>query len=156
MDQHDQMRARNPGDRRDVPDQIVVELEERRIDRVGCADLEQRVAVGRRPHDRFGADIAGAARPVVDDDGLAETLREPLADQTHEDVTGAAGREPNHDANRPRRIGLRSCNERNGRKRGSTRCQMQKSPADKSYGIPSLTRRRCANGSDIERTAQRA
>src|SRR3954471_18353555 len=42
MDQHDQMRARNPRDRRDVPDQIEVDLEERRIDRVGCADLEQR------------------------------------------------------------------------------------------------------------------
>ena len=93
------------------------------LTRVRCADLEQRVAVGRRPHDRFGADIAGAPRPVVDDDGLAETLREPLADQTHEDVTGAAGREPNHYANRPRGIGLRSCNERNGRERGSARCQ---------------------------------
>ena len=89
------MRPRNPGNRRDVPDEIVVELlVERRIDRVGCADLEQCVAVGRRAHDRFGADIAAAPRPVVDDDGLAEPLREPLADQTHEDVTGAAGRNP--------------------------------------------------------------
>ena len=136
MDQHDQMRARNPGDRRDVPDQIEVELEERRIDRMRCADLEQRVAVGRRAHDRFGADIAGAARPVVDDDGLAEPLREPLADQAREDVTGAAGREADHDAHRPRRIGLRPCNERHGRKRGSTRCQMQKVSAGKSHGIP--------------------
>ena len=52
-----------------------------------CADLEQRVAVGRRAHDRFGADIAAAARPVVDDDGLAEPLRQPLTDQAREEVT---------------------------------------------------------------------
>ena len=103
MDQHDQMRARNPSDRRDVPDHIEVEIEERRIDRMRCADLEQRVAVGRRAHDRFGADVAGAAGPVVDDDGLTEPLREPLADQAREHVTGAAGREADHDAHRSRR-----------------------------------------------------
>ena len=131
--------ARNPRDRREVPDQIVVELEERCIDRVGCADLEQRVAVGRRPHDRFGGDIAGAPRPVVDDDGLTETLRQPLADQTREHVTGAAGREADHDAHRPRWIGLRPRSERHRRKRGSTRCQMQKVSAGKFYGIPSLS-----------------
>jgi hypothetical protein len=96
MDQHDQMRARNPRDRRDVPDQIVVELEERRIDRVGCADLEQRVAVGRRAHDRFGADIAGASRPVVVCPAGPDALR-PSTERPARDVDDDADvPTPNH------------------------------------------------------------
>jgi hypothetical protein len=38
------------------------------VDRLRCADQEQRVAVRRRMGDRFGADIAAGARPIVDDE----------------------------------------------------------------------------------------
>jgi hypothetical protein len=86
--------------------EIEVELvEERRIDRIKCADEEERVSVGRRPNDRLGGDVAGAAWPVVDDELLAETLRQPLTDQASRYVGCAAGGKADDDAPRPRRIG---------------------------------------------------
>ncbi len=57
---------------------------------VGRAGREQRVAVGRRAHDRFGADIAAGARPVFDDDRLPQPLLQLGADQPHQDVADAA------------------------------------------------------------------
>jgi hypothetical protein len=38
-------------------------------------------------------------------------------------------------AHRPRRIGLRPSNARDGRQRGSARCQMQKISAGKFHGV---------------------
>jgi hypothetical protein len=34
---------------------------------------EDRVSVRRRAYDRFGADITGGTRPVLDDEGLARS-----------------------------------------------------------------------------------
>ena len=114
-------------DRRDVADEIEIELVvERRVDRVRRADQEERVAVRRRAHDRLGGDIAAGARPVLDDEWLAEPLRQPLTDQAREDVGRAAGGKADDDAHRPRRIGLRPGDARYGRERGGTRCQMQR------------------------------
>ena len=79
-------------DRRDVADEIEIELVvERRVDRVRSRDQEERVAVGGRTHDRLGADIAAGARPVLDDEWLAEPLRQPLTHQARDDVGRAAG-----------------------------------------------------------------
>ena len=84
--------ADDAGDRRDVADEIEIELVvERRVDRVRRTDQQQRVAVGGRAHDRLGADVAAGARPVLDDEWLAEPLRQPLPDQAREDVGRAAG-----------------------------------------------------------------
>ena len=44
-------------------------------------------------------------------------------------------RKADDDAHRPRRIGLRPCDTRDGRERGSARCQMQKLPAGKFHGV---------------------
>ena len=55
---------------------------------------QQRVAVRRRAHDRFGGDIAAGARPVVDHDRLAQPLRQPLSDHAGNDVRRAARRRP--------------------------------------------------------------
>ena len=86
--------ANDARDRRDVADEIEIELVvERRVDRVRRSDKEERVAVRRRPHDRLGADIGAGARPVLDDEWLAEPLRQPLADQARDDVGPAARRE---------------------------------------------------------------
>src|SRR5262245_35114776 len=61
---------------RDIADEIEVELVvEGRVDRVRCSDIQERIAVGRRTHDRLSANIAGAARSIFDDEGLAEALR---------------------------------------------------------------------------------
>ena len=72
-------RADDARDRRDVADEIEIELVvERRVDRVGRSDQEQRIAVRWRTHDRLGGDIGAGARPVLDDEWLAEPLRQPL------------------------------------------------------------------------------
>jgi hypothetical protein len=82
---------------------------------------------GEEPtHDGLGADIAAATRPVVDNKLLAEPLRQPLSHQAREDVGRAARRERHDDAHRPRRIGLRKSEARDGRERGGTRGQVQK------------------------------
>src|SRR5215813_195380 len=105
---HDKWCADNASDWRDIADEIVVELVvECRIDRVPCANNEQRVAVGRGTHDRLGADIASATRPVVDNKLLAEALRQRLTYQAREDVARTRRSEGHDQMHRPRRIGLR-------------------------------------------------
>jgi hypothetical protein len=52
-------------------------------------------------HDRLGGDIAAGARPVLDDEWLAEPLRQPLTDQTREDVVRPASGKADDDAHRP-------------------------------------------------------
>ena len=90
-------------------------LVERRVHRIGRGDQQKRVAVGWRAHDRLGGDIGGGAGAVLDDELLAQTLRQPWRREASEDVGGAAGRKTNDDAHRPRRIGLR---KRHSRQRG--------------------------------------
>src|SRR5262245_17831741 len=69
---HDDGRADDARDRRYVADQIVVELVvERRVDGVVGGYQEERIAVGRCTHDRFGADIAAATWAVFYDEWLA-------------------------------------------------------------------------------------
>ena len=83
------------------------------------------MAIRRGTHDRLGSDIAGRAEPVLDDEWLAKTFREPFTYQTCENVGRATGGKTRHDAHRPRRIGLRPSDARDGRQRGSARGQMQ-------------------------------
>ena len=83
---------------------------------------DQRIAVGRGPHDEFGADVAASARFVVDHERLLQSLRELLPDAPRKDVGRAAGGERDHGAYRPGRISLgmrdngktgqRNCRER--------------------------------------------
>src|SRR5262249_12340386 len=125
---HDKWCADNASDWRDIADEIEIELlVECRIDRVETTDQEKRVAVCGRTHCGLGADIAAATRPVVDNELLAEALRQPLSDQARGDV-GRAGRGEWHDqTHRSRRIGLRPRDPRYCRqRRGSARGQMQK------------------------------
>src|SRR5207237_8611652 len=107
-------------------DELEVELAiEHRLDRVTRSDQQERIAVGRRTHDRLGADIAAGAWPVLDDKWLAEPLRQPLTHQAREDVLRAARGKADDDTHRPRWITLRPCGPRDGRERGSARGQMQ-------------------------------
>src|SRR5215468_6526441 len=94
---------------------------------------KQRMAVGRCTRHGLGGDLPLGARSVLDDEWLAETLRQPLTNQAREDVGWAAGRKADHDADRSRRIDLRPSEARHGRQRGSTRGQMQKSSAGKFH-----------------------
>ena len=72
-------------------------------------DQMERIAVCRRAHDRFCANIATAARPVLDDELLTEVLRKPLSHKACDYVRSPTGRERDDDAYRPRWIGLRPC-----------------------------------------------
>ena len=61
---------------REVAEKIEIELfVERRVDRLCRTDHEQRVAVSGSAHDGLGADVAAAARPVLDHEWLAKPLR---------------------------------------------------------------------------------
>src|SRR5262245_58477271 len=127
MYHHDEACANDASDRRNVANEIEIELVvERRVSRVERTDREQRVAVGRGTHDRLGGDVAAGSRTVVDDERLTEPLREPLTDQARRDVRTASGREADNDAYWPRRISLRASDARGGRQRGRTCGQMQK------------------------------
>ena len=97
--------AHDARDRRDVADEIEIELVvERRVDRVRRNDQEKRVAVRRRTHDRLGGDIAAGAGPVLDDEWLAEPLRQPLTHQARDDV-GRAARRQSRRSSAPAAIG---------------------------------------------------
>jgi len=87
------------------------------------------VTIRRRVHHRLGGDIGARARPVLNDELLAEPIRKPLTHQARESVSRAAGREADNDSHRSRRIGLRPCDARYGWKRRRARSQMQKSAA---------------------------
>ena len=124
---HDVGIAADAGDRRDVADEIVIQLVvERRIDRVGKRRQQQRLPVGRRLDHRLGGDTAAAADPVLDDERLAEPIGQPLRHQARQNVGRAAGAKADQQAHRPRRIGLRASEPRRERKPNGARCQMQK------------------------------
>jgi hypothetical protein len=126
-------------DRRDVADKIEAKLlVERRVDRDRRADREQGVAVGGRAHDRLGGDVGGGTDPVVNHERLPQTLRQPVTDQSRQDVLRAARSRADDDAHQARRVGLRRHDPRHGRQRGSARGQMQKSSAGKFYFKSSL------------------
>ena len=72
---------------RDALDQV------RRDDQRPERGDEEGVAIGRRALDPRGADGAGGAGLVLDDEGLPEGLRELRADRAGDRVGGAAGRE---------------------------------------------------------------
>ena len=102
---HHQGRADDARNRGDIADEIVIELlVERCIDRVRHGEHDKRVAVRRRAHGHFGADVGGGAGPVLDDEWLSEPLGQPLADEAREDVVCATGRKSGNQAHRPARI----------------------------------------------------
>ena len=116
--------------RRDVARKIVVEFSvERDVDRMRGRDHEQRVAVRRRIHDCLGGDIAAGAGAVLDDELLAEPLRQALTHEPRQDVGDTAGRIADDQFHGPRGISPSRCDTRKNRERGSARGQIQKSTA---------------------------
>jgi hypothetical protein len=89
-------------DRPDVADQIEIEFViECRVDRVCRADQEECVTVGGSARDRLHTDIAASTPPVLDDEWLAQPLRQPLSHQACRYVGRAARRIADDDAYRP-------------------------------------------------------
>src|SRR5829696_6727387 len=74
-------------------------------------DEAERVAVGGRPRQLEGADVAAGAALVVGHKRLAEALRELVADHATHDIVATAGRGGNdetHRPGRPRSLGARA------------------------------------------------
>src|SRR5262245_30805799 len=94
------------------------------------------MAVGGRTRHCLDGDVARSTRPVLDDEWLAETLRQPLTNQAREDVRRAARGEADNDAHRSRRIGLRPRDTRSRWQYGRARGQMQKISAGKFHSEP--------------------
>jgi hypothetical protein len=95
----------------------------------------ERVTVGRCAGDATNRKGAACARHVLDDDRLTEKRLHPFGEIARDHV-GRTSRGIGHDdGDRPRRIGLRPCNARNGRECGSTGGQMQKSTAGKFHSV---------------------
>jgi len=73
--QHNERRAHDNCDWRYVADKVEIEFfEQCRVDGVRRTDREQRVAVGRRPHNHFGANVPGGTGPILYDKLLTKPL----------------------------------------------------------------------------------
>src|SRR5260221_6911292 len=76
IDRHEIRAAADARDRRNVADELEIELlVQRRVHCVREAGKQERIAVPDCPHDRFGADIAAGARSILDHEWLPEPLR---------------------------------------------------------------------------------
>jgi hypothetical protein len=89
------------------------------------------MAVRRRTHDSFSADIAPGARSVFNDELLAKARRELLPQEPCDDVRRGAGKRADDHAHRSRRVGLRARNGRACSQSDRHCCQDQKAPAGK-------------------------
>jgi hypothetical protein len=119
--------ARHRGHRGNLPNEIELEVVvKRHVPCVGGRGEKQRIAIRRCSHDRLRGNGATRAGPILDNELLAKTLRQPLSDEARVRVIDTARRKAGNDANRPRRIGLRPRDPRPGGNRDSTCGQMQK------------------------------
>src|SRR5262249_44205987 len=80
---------------------------EKAVDRKRRRSEQQGVAVRRRARDGLGADVAAGARPVVDNDLLAQQLRQASSDDTGRGVGASTGRERRDQPNGTVRVSLR-------------------------------------------------
>jgi hypothetical protein len=137
MHHHDEDVAADGCDRRDVAEENEREVvEEGRVDCAAQRDHDERIAIRRRSHDRLHGDIAAGAGSVVDDELLAEALRQPLADEARIDVVRPTGGEADDNTHRSRRIALRPSDPRHDRHSSRTRGQVQKPAAGKFHDGP--------------------
>src|SRR5262249_58943453 len=81
------------------------------------------------------ADAAARTRYILDDHGLAERHPHMLGEDARERIGGPARRVRHDNRDWPRRIGLRPCDTRQSRQRGSARRKMKKSTARQVHGV---------------------
>src|SRR5580693_3174447 len=136
IDRHDQRRALDAGDRRDVARKTEIEIGvERGVDRARGAGEQQRVAVGGRMRHHGGADVGAGAAAILDDDLLADPLRYCLRHEARNNVESAAGRNRYDQMHRPRRIGLGAGDIRQDRQRSGTGRKMQETTAGQLHVV---------------------
>src|SRR5262249_59635580 len=86
----------------------------------------------------LGADVVVAAGAVLDEEGLAELVRQPLRDQASREVGCAACGRGHKDADRSRGIGLSPRNARCCREGRDANREPEKSTALNVHGLPPL------------------
>ncbi len=90
------------GDRHEVIELVADLLIEREVEgHVAQAADQQRVAVGRRRGRRLGADQGARPGAVLDEEGLAHQLGQPVGEQPADVIVGAAGSDRYDDPDRP-------------------------------------------------------
>jgi hypothetical protein len=103
----DQRLARELDHRHQVFHRIEVQFVDLGAGGQGVGGGEDGVAVARLLGDEVGADVAVGAGAILDQEGLSEILRQPLAEEAGDEVERASGREGDDDAHRFRGPGLR-------------------------------------------------
>jgi hypothetical protein len=93
--------ARDECDRDEIFRRVIRKVrKERHVCRSrGAGRHRQRIAIGRRFRAELGAEYAGRAGAVVDDDLLTERLGEPLLYRARDEVRAATGREGDDETN---------------------------------------------------------
>ena len=100
-------------DRLNVADEIEAQLwVERCVDCVRHSRTKERVAIGGRPDNHLGSNIAASSQTVLDDNLLAEPFRQRLSDEAGGYVGSDTWRVAGDDVHRPCRIKLRRCDAR--------------------------------------------
>ena len=100
---HDDVgQPRGADHRHDVVHEVEIEIAvERGIDHVRGPNLQQCVAIRGGFGGRLGSDVAAGAGAVLNDELLAEAIRQPLTHQARLDVGSPAGGKADDDAHRP-------------------------------------------------------
>jgi hypothetical protein len=98
--------------------------------------LKASVAIRRGIYDRFSRDIAASPWSVLDHELLAQTLREPLPNQTSANVVHSSWSKSDYDPYRPYRISLSARDVRHDRKSSRTSSELQKSTTWKFHCSP--------------------
>ena len=131
--------ARQQRDRLEIAAQIIGQRIDRAVDDVrAVVAVAQRIAVGRRLHRAFDAGHARLAGDILDHDRLAERLAHALGERAREAVRRTAGEIGHDHRDRPRRIGLRTGDIRQRRKRGGACRQAEKCSARKCHDVTPL------------------
>src|SRR5215470_4171535 len=100
---------------------------------------DQRIAIGFGTHDPAGTDGAAGPGDVLDQNGLTERCLHAFGERARDKVGRATCWERCDNGDRSRRIGLRPCDARGGRQRGTARYQIQKITAGKFHFEPPFT-----------------
>src|SRR3984893_18678773 len=82
----------------------------------------------------YFSDIGAGTGPVLDQELLAKSLRQPLAHEARNDVRSPARRKADDNAHRPNRIVDRACAPRENRQHGGACSQTQKFTAGTFHG----------------------
>src|SRR5262249_20961399 len=126
--------AKDPRDRRNVADEIEIEVVvQRRTNHIAGGNQKERISIGGGTHDRLCADVGACSRPVLDDKWLAESLRQPLSDQAREDVDRIARGTRYDNAHQSGGVRLRPSDARDRRQRGNACGQTQEFAARKFH-----------------------